>query len=54
MFDNLTFDDIVRIYSEVSLDEAIRGVERSSFGTVYVRLMLENERKRPFRLLGSS
>jgi len=53
MYDNLTLDDIIRVYSEVALDEAIRGVNPgSSFGTVHVRLMMENELKRPFDLNG--
>lgn len=47
MFDNLTVDDIVRIYSEAQLDEAIRGVRPNPLDR-YARLMMENERKRPF------
>lgn len=47
MFDNLTVDDIIRIYSEAALDEAIGLRPRSPLG-VWPRLIIENERKRPF------
>lgn len=47
MFDNLTVDDIIRAYSEAYLDEAIRGTRPNPLER-YARLMMENERKRPF------
>ena len=52
MYDNLTADDIITIWSESVLDEAIAGhAPGTSLLRLHARLAIENQRKRPFALL---
>lgn len=51
MYDNLSADDIVTVWSEVVLDRSVRGFawnDPAARIDVHVRLMLEDRRKRSF------
>lgn len=51
MYENLTMDDIINVWSDVMLDRSIRGLawnDPKAPIDVHARLMLENERRRPF------
>ena len=51
MYDNLTTDDIVDVWSRVYLDSAIHGrTHLQSLVDARLALMLQNERKKPLRL----
>ena len=54
MYDNLTADDIIDVWSQVHLDHAVRpGREHMFHVDVQLALWLASQRKAPFRLISS-